>query len=119
MQDLSKKFRKGARTVNAQLKRLVNSGDNSHYTLEDRRPEEFEVIEGIGVLLRVRLKERTPPLFIRFKCENKNKYFRVFYSYELREPTENNNHGSTDVNVSIRRYQFDSFVCVVAQETGV
>ena len=92
-------FRLGAKTINAKLKRIVNSGDSSHHLLEDRRAEEFEVISGIGVLIKLRLKDKTPPCILTFKTGTKNQMFRVYHSMELREPTESSNHGS-DINVS-------------------
>ena len=92
-------FRLGAKTINAQLRRIVNSGDSSHHLLEDRRAEEYEVISGIGVLIKLRLKDKTPPCILSFRTGMKNQMFRVFYSTELREPTESSNHGS-DINVS-------------------
>ena len=77
----------------AQLKRLVKSGDNSHYLLEERRPQVFEIIRGIGVLCRIRLKEKTPPLTINFLKEKKTQRFKCYYSETLREPDEVSNHG--------------------------
>lgn len=77
---------------------MVKSGDNSHYTLEERRTEEFEVIENVGVLLRLRLKDKTPPCVIKFKPTTSNATFRVFYSEIFKEPEEIDNHGS-EVNV--------------------
>jgi len=60
------------------------------------------VIEDIGVLIRIRLKDKAPPCIISFKTANeeKNKIFKVFYSHDLREPSEAVNHGS-EVNVSL------------------
>ena len=52
-----RKNRKVAKILTAQLKRIVKSGDNSHYTLEERRPQEFEIIEDVGVLLKLRLTQ--------------------------------------------------------------
>ena len=78
---------------------MVTSGDNSHYTLEDRRPSDFEIIEDVGVLLKLHLKELKPPCTINFKSANRIQKFKVFYSNDLKEPTEYNNHGSED-NVS-------------------
>ena len=81
------------------LKRVVNYGDSSHYMLEERSPQVFEVIEGIGVLLKIRMKDKTPPCVIRFSRKPKNSILKVFYSNEVREPTELINHGS-ELNVS-------------------
>ena len=100
---LQERNRKVAKTISAQLKRLVKSGDNSHYTLEERRSEEFEVIENVGVLLRLRLKDKTPPCVIKFKPTTSNATFRVFYSEIFKEPDEIDNHGS-EVNVSGGNY---------------
>ena len=90
------KFRKAAKTLKAELKKMVKSGDNSHYTLEDRRPQEFEVIENVGVLLKLHLKELKPPCYINFKTSSRIQKFKVFYSNDLKEPTEYNNHGHED-----------------------
>ena len=87
------KFRKSVKTINAQLKRIVNSGESSHETLEERRSTEFEVIEDIGVLVRLRLKDKTPPLTIRFKKSKSNTTFKLFYSHDIKFPNEDNNHG--------------------------
>ena len=94
------KFRKAAKTLKAELKKMVKSGDNSHYTLEDRRPQEFEVIEDVGVLLKLHLKDLKPPCTINFKTASRVQKFKVFFSNDLKEPTEYNNHGSEE-NVSI------------------
>ena len=94
------KFRKAAKTLKAELKKMVKSGDNSHYTLEDRRPQEFEVIENVGVLLKLHLKELKPPCTINFKTASRIQKFKVYYSNDLKEPTEYNNHGYED-NVRI------------------
>ena len=75
---------------------MVKSGDNSHYTLEDRRSQEFEIIEDVGILLKLHLKELKPPCTISFKTTNRIQKFKVFYSNDLKEPTEYNNHGSED-----------------------
>ena len=81
----------------------MNSGDTSHHTLEEKRWEKFEVIEGIGVLLRLRLKDKTPPCIIRFSPEDRRRdIYKVYQSYDLREPDENVNHGS-ETNVSSLR----------------
>ena len=56
------------------------------------------MIEGIGVLIKLRLKDKTPPCVLSFKTGT-NQMFKVFQSMELREPTEFSNHGS-DINVS-------------------
>lgn len=61
--------------------------------------EEFEVIENVGVLLRLRLKDKTPPCVIKFKPTTPNATFKVFYSEILKEPDEFDNHGS-EVNPS-------------------
>ena len=90
--------------MKAELKKMVKSGDDSHYTLEDRRPQEFEVIENVGVLLKLHLKELKPPCTIHFKTASRIQKFKVYYSNDLKEPTEYNNHGSED-NVRI------SFTC--------
>ena len=94
------KNQKEAKTLDAMLKRIVSSSDSSHYVLEDRNPQEFEVIENIGILMKIRLKDKLPPCVIRFKVPEKNKIFKLFYSHELREPNEYNNHGF-ESNVSI------------------
>ena len=80
---------------------MVKSGDTSHFTLEERQKLQFDVIEDIGVLLRIRLKDKNPPCIISFRTEEaeRNKIFKVFYSHDLREPNEQTNHGS-EVNVS-------------------
>ena len=114
-------FRLGAKTINAQLRRIVNSGDSSHHLLEDRRAEEYEVISGIGVLIKLRLKDKTPPCILSFRTGMKNQMFRVFYSTELREPTESSNHGS-DINVSaecLPSIIFISFFPSSAEENSV
>ena len=96
-------IKKSAAAISAQLKRVVKSGDNSHFTLEERQKYHFDVIEDIGVLLRIRLKDKNPPCIITFRTEagDNNKIFKVFYSHDLREPNEQTNHGS-EVNVSDR-----------------
>ena len=88
---------------------MVKSGDNSHYNLEDRRMEEFEVIENVGVLLRLRLKDKTPPCVIKFKPTTPNATFKVFYSEILKEPDEFDNHGS-EVNVRTRGNTHKTFL---------
>lgn len=85
--------------MQAMLKRVVNYGDSSHYMVEERSPQVFEVIEGIGVLLKIRMKDKTPPCVIRLSRKPKNSILKVFYSSEVREPTEALNHGS-ELNVS-------------------
>jgi len=100
------KNQKEAKTLDAMLKRIVSSGDSSHYVLEERNPQEFEVIENIGILMKIRLKDKLPPCVIRFKVPEKNKVFKVFYSHELREPNEYNNNGF-ESNVSISSDFFD------------
>ena len=82
------KNKRAINTLNAQLKRVVKSGDTSHFTLEERRWQEFEVIEEVGILIKLRMKDRTPPCIIRFRTANKNQVFKVFYSHDVREPTE-------------------------------
>ena len=81
-------FRKQAKTLKAQLKKMVKSGDNSHYTLEDRRPQDFEVIEDVGVLLKLHLKDLKPPCNIFFKASSRVSKFKVYYSNDIKEPTE-------------------------------
>ena len=51
------------------------------------------MIEGIGILMKIKLKDKTPPCSISFKKPNDH-ILKVFFSHELREPTEANNHGS-------------------------
>ena len=83
--------------------------------LEDRQSQEFDVISGIGVLIKLRLKDKVPPCILSFKTGMKNQMFKVFYSMELREPTESSNNGS-DINVSEVPYGSSNFFCLDAAE---
>jgi len=87
-QEQSSKFRKAAKTLKAELKMMVKSADNSHYVLEDRRPQEFEIIEDVGCLLKLHLKELKPPCTISFKTASRIQKLKVFYSSDIKEPTE-------------------------------
>ena len=87
------------KTIVAQLRRLVKSGADNHYQLEERHPQQLEIIEGIGVLCRVRLKDKVPPCFITFKKGSSLYGFNAFYSEQHKEPDEIKNHGS-ESNVS-------------------
>lgn len=51
------------------------------------------MIKGIGVLIKLRLKDRTPPCVLSFKTGGKTQTFRAYYSTDLREPNEYSNHG--------------------------
>mmetsp|Transcript_17791 Transcript_17791/g.22403 ORF Transcript_17791/g.22403 Transcript_17791/m.22403 type:complete len:187 (-) Transcript_17791:1160-1720(-) len=82
------------KTICAQLRRLVMSGDNNHVVLEERHPQQLEVIENIGVLCRIRLKDKAPPCIITFKKTSSLYGFNCYYSEYLREPDESKNHGS-------------------------
>ena len=97
--EMMKRIQKQAKTIRAQLKLIVNSGDSSHQQLEERRPEVFEIIEGIGVLLKIRMKDKTPPCVLKFSRSKKLDIFKVYYSFDAREPTEQNNQGH-ELNVS-------------------
>ena len=83
----------------------MKSGDTNHYLIEERRPQVFEIIEGIGVLARIRLKDKTPPCVITFTKEKgaQPQRFKCYYSESHREPDEANNHGvENDVSISIQ-----------------
>ena len=68
------------------------------------------MIEGIGVLLRLRLKDKTPPCIINFRPEDRRRdIYKVYYSHDLREPDENANHG-VEVNVSYCLKQFKKLI---------
>ena len=84
--------------MTAELRKVVKSGDNCHYQLEDRRPQEFEVIENVGILVKLHLKELKPPCTISFKTQNRIQKLKVYHSNDIKEPTEFNNHGSEEVS---------------------
>lgn len=57
---------KECKILTAKLNRIVTSGESMHQQIEERTQENFEIMENIGLLLKIRLKDRTPPLFIKF-----------------------------------------------------
>ena len=60
------------------------------------------MIENVGVLLKVHLKELKPPCTISFKTHSRIQKLKVYYSNDLKEPTDYNNHGSEE-NLSQRQ----------------
>jgi len=105
--------------LHALLRRIVKSGDSSHICLEERRPHEVEVIEEIGVLLKLRLKDKTPPCIIKFqKTRSKRETFKLFYSCDVREPDETTNSGS-EVDVRSLASEFHALIFSVANQDCV
>ena len=85
------------KTIRAQLQRIVKNGDSNHLNLYDRRAHELEIVKHVGLLCKIQLKDRTPPCIIRFK--GKGKRFRVFYSFDRKEP-EGHTNCTQEINVS-------------------
>ena len=91
-----------SKTIQALIKRIVVRGDNMHEILEERdSSRKWEIIEGIGLLLKIKTKDKNPPCIIKFtnERETKNHAFKVFYSFDVREPNETTAE-SSQINVS-------------------
>ena len=78
--------------LNAVLNQVVTSGDSMHTQLYDRDPRDIEVLEGISSLLKLKLKDKSPPCTITITgVSNVQKNFiQCFISDEHRIPCEQN-----------------------------
>ena len=67
----------------------MTTADKLHTQLEEKaKDQRFDVIEDIGLYLKVHLKDKNPPCTVTFIYDNKEdrKFVDVWYSTETREP---------------------------------
>jgi hypothetical protein len=64
------------------LNRIVTSIDKLHTPIEERYPLNLQIIEGLGLMLKVKLKEKTPPcvVTIMYEKEEDSNTVEAFYS---------------------------------------
>lgn len=69
---------------------IIVDGDKLHSELQEDKAETFYVAEGIGLYLKVSLKDRQPPLTLNFQYENPkdNKLVKAYYSSEFIRPRD-------------------------------
>jgi hypothetical protein len=70
------------------------AGDKMHVQVTSEKPETLEIIEDVELLIKVPLKDRTPPVSVTFGYNGKeDQLVTGYYSTEYRKP----NHGSGEL----------------------
>jgi hypothetical protein len=76
--------------LEARLNRIVTTGDKLHTQVFERsNNQQFDIIEGLGLMLKVSLKDKQPPLTVSFAYPYDKEgptFVEGFYSTEFREP---------------------------------
>jgi hypothetical protein len=85
------------RSTNKEVKRLlfninkvVSNGENSHLLLHDNQSVEVEVLDALAVNLKLRLRDKTPPLTLLITYKSR-KDLLIYSSRTCKEPSEDNN----------------------------
>ena len=71
-----------------------------HNQLHEDVPQKLEVFEQGNAYLKIRLKNKIPPLFLRVKYMKQPSDLTLYMSYHNIEPSEENHDGQPHYNVS-------------------
>jgi hypothetical protein len=72
-----------------------------HTQIYEKEVQEFEVLAEIGVLLKLKLKDKKPPCTLQISVVDDNKnYFFCYVSDEVRHPNENANTNKMSFNTA-------------------
>ena len=71
--------------LQARLNGLLVDSEKLHTQLDEDRTETFCIAEGLGMFLKVELKNKSPPLILSFGYENPkdNKLVKAYYSTDF------------------------------------
>ena len=64
-----------------------------HNQLHEDTPQKLEVFEQSNAYLKIRLKSKTPPLFLRVTYMTQPNDLTLYMSYHNKEPSEENHDG--------------------------
>jgi hypothetical protein len=65
---------------------VVAPKNKRHTELIDGKNETFDANAGLGVLLKVKISGKQPPLVVKFKYDNSDTPVQCYYSFEVPEP---------------------------------
>jgi hypothetical protein len=88
--DMLDRARQKSIELQAKLSTLVVQSDKLHKVLQVDEPQTLYVVEGVGLHIKVDLRDRKPPCIVNFDFKNQtdHRLLKAYYSADSRNPRE-------------------------------